>query len=76
MIKCIKDTCPYYFESDIREYCSLADEVITDKCIGLKKVPERKETLICQMSTLQTELDRLMGIERFVKINQSEALDT
>lgn len=73
VLKCIKEKCNSYFSSDDRyvEICQLANEYIpSNKCIGLGKIPDRKEELSCKIAKLVGELEYLNGLEELIKGNQ------
>lgn len=62
-MQCIKNKkCSYYFESDDFEKCTLVNKIIVDKCVGLTKLRDKKESVVCKISKLQQELDYLMEL--------------
>ncbi len=70
-IKCIKDKCSYYFNSDIFEKCSLEPEyIINNNCVGFEKIKAKKEGIIYKISTLLDEYNKLEYLESHIKNNQ------
>lgn len=65
---CIKYKCKYYFNSDIFEKCTLADRlIIGNRCSGLSQISHKKEAIICKISKLNQELDKLNELKNEVK---------
>lgn len=71
-IKCIKEKCPYYYESDTYyEVCRLTSKycVIGD-CIGFNNIRYKMEEIACKISNLMNEYNRLECLEDWIKDNQ------
>jgi hypothetical protein len=70
-MNCIKRKCPYYFESDSIYYsCQLINErILPDECYGIKKIPDKKEEIICKIARLTQEFNRLNILENLIKEN-------
>lgn len=62
-MKCIKEQCKYYLESDIFETCSLVGMPITDKCVGRDEITQRKEDLLCKIGKLLADYEDLCNLE-------------
>lgn len=74
-LKCIKENCRYYFESDNMyfETCQLiSKQVLLNKCHGLSEVPNKKEKIACKIAKLTKEFDYLCLLENLIKENQKE----
>lgn len=72
-LKCIKDKCKKYFESDNLYYetCQLISKyVLLDRCYGLVEVENKKEEITCKIAKLVEEYDYLDGLEKLVMDNQ------
>jgi hypothetical protein len=71
-LKCIKENCDYYFESDqYFETCNLISKyVLLNKCFGLDNINEKKEEITCKIAKLVSELEYLEGLEELIKNNQ------
>ena len=71
MLKCIKDKCYYYFESDIFKTCKLKpNQGIIDECIGFSEIEPRREEVIGKIALLTNELNRLEHMRDWIKDNQ------
>lgn len=72
VLKCIKDKCYLYFESDrYYETCQLISKrVLLDKCYGLAEIPNKREEIVCRIAKLTQELDKLNGLENLIRDNQ------
>ncbi len=73
-LKCIKELCKCYFESDkYFEVCQLVSKYcIADKCIGLNAIKPKMEEIICQVSKLLGEYNELAQLESWIKNNQEK----
>ena len=72
-LKCIKEKCFLYFESDNKyfETCQLVSKyILLDKCYGLTAIPNKKEEVTCKIANLVKELDCLNELEELIKNNQ------
>jgi len=72
-LKCIKENCKFYFESDnlYFETCQLISKyILLDYCYGLSEVPNKKEIIVCKIAKLVEELEYLNGLEELIKNNQ------
>lgn len=72
MIKCIKEKCPYFYESDHSlRICQLSDEYyLLELCIGFSDIKPKMENITCQTSKLMYEYNRLFVLEDYIKDNQ------
>jgi len=70
--KCIKEKCFLYFSSDnYYNICQLTNEhIISNKCCGIKEIPNKKEEVICKIADLIKELECLNELEELIKNNQ------
>ena len=74
-LKCIKENCKYYFESNnlYFETCQIiSKKVLLDNCYGLSEVPDKKEEIACRIAKLTEEFDYLCLLENLIKENQKE----
>jgi len=74
-LKCIKEKCGFYFESDNMyfETCRLISKrVLLDKCHGLSEVPNKKEKIACKIAKLTKEFNNLCLLETLIRENQKE----
>jgi len=72
-LKCIKENCHYYFESDNLYYetCKLISKrVLPDKCYGITEVPNKKEEIACKIAKLTQEFDKLCSLKTLIINNQ------
>ena len=72
-LKCIKEKCSLYFESDNKyfETCQLVSKyILLDKCYGISEIPNKKEIIVCKIADLVKELDCLNELEKLIKNNQ------
>jgi len=71
-IKCIKEKCPFYYQSNIyQETCYLISKYkLLDKCYGILEIPNKKEIIACQISELLKELDCLEETNTLIMCNQ------
>jgi len=72
-LKCIKEKCKFYFESDnlYFETCQLISKyVLLDNCYGISEIPNKKEEVVCKIANLVKELDCLNELEELIKNNQ------
>jgi hypothetical protein len=72
-LKCIKENCDFYFESDNLYYeaCQLISKrILLDKCYGLAEVPNKKIEIASKVQKLIKEFDRLCFLESWVEDNQ------
>jgi len=72
-LKCIKEKCFLYFESDNKyfETCQLVSKyILLDKCYGITAIPNKKEEVICKIADLIKEFDCLNELEELIKNNQ------
>lgn len=73
-LKCIKENCQYYFESDNLYYetCKLISKrVLLDKCHGLTEVPNKQIEIASKIAKLTQEFDQLCLLENWVRDNQN-----
>ncbi len=64
---CIKQNCPYYFESDFYKICQLEEILCINKeCIGFNKIKPKMEEIIDKVNVLMTEYGRLSGLEEYI----------
>jgi len=73
-LKCIKEKCKFYFESDnlYFETCQLISKyVLLDNCYGISEIPNKKEIIVCKIAKLVEELDCLNELEKLIKSNQN-----
>ncbi len=69
-MKCIKQKCPYYFESDgYYEVCQLS-EWYAFECKVYDNIPDKIEEVACEIGKLQVEYNRLIGLQDYIKDNQ------
>jgi len=72
-LKCIKENCKFYFESDnlYFETCQLISKyVLLDNCYGITAIPNKKEEVVCKIANLVKELECLNELEELIKNNQ------
>jgi len=72
-LKCIKEKCFLYFESDNKyfETCQLVSKyILLDKCYGITAIPNKKEEVTCKIANLVKELDCLNELEELIMNNQ------
>ena len=71
-IKCIKEKCPFYYQSNIyQETCYLISKYkLLDICYGILEIPNKKEIIACQISELLKELDCLEETNTLIMCNQ------
>jgi len=71
-IKCIKEKCPFYYQSNIyQETCYLISKyALLDKCYGILEIPNKKEIIACKISELLKELDCLEETNTLIMCNQ------
>lgn len=71
-VKCIRELCKYYFESDkYFEVCQLVSKYcIADKCIGLEAIKPKMKEIICEVSKLMEEYNELAKLENWIRNNQ------
>jgi hypothetical protein len=76
MLKCIKDKCYYYFESDIFKTCKLKpNQGIIDECIGFDEIPTKMDEIIGKVALLMNKYNRLECMEDWIKDHQKENID-
>ncbi len=64
---CIKENCPYYFESDGYKTCHLErDFCINETCIGFNKIKPKMEEIMDKVNVLMTEYGRLSSLEEYI----------
>lgn len=63
MVRCIKQSCKYYFESDIFSICNLSNRPILYDCVGLDEITPKKEELLCKIGKLLKEYEELTETE-------------
>ncbi len=73
-LKCLKDKCKFYFESDkYFEVCQLVSKYcIAGDCIGINEIKSKMEEIACEISKLTTEYNTLACLEDWIKDNQEE----
>ena len=71
-LKCIKEKCPYYHNSDdYFETCLLISKyVLLDSCYGISEIPNIKEIIVCKIAKLIEEIYYLNELEELIKDNQ------
>ena len=71
-LKCIKNECNYYFESDVYTQCIITGQYITKNSICKGIIPAKKlaEEKTCEVSKIINEITKLKELENFVKNHQ------
>jgi len=75
-LKCIKEKCPFYYQSNIyQETCYLTSKYkLLDKCCGILEIPNKKEIIICKIAKLINELECLEETNTLIMCNQNEIM--
>lgn len=71
-MKCIKDKCKFYFNSDdYVEICHLANAYcVSGECVGFDKIRNKMEETSCKVSKLIAEYNELIQLEDWIRDNQ------
>lgn len=71
-MKCIKDKCKFYFNSDdYVEICHLANAYcVFGECIGFKEIDGKIEEILCTISKLTRKYNDLGNLKEWIKDNQ------
>jgi hypothetical protein len=64
-LKCIKDHCKYYFESDGIERCGLTQLYIHREhiCVGFEFITPKQEEIGCKIAQLTADWDYLENLK-------------
>jgi hypothetical protein len=71
-LKCIKEKCNFYFESDkYYEVCKLTSKYcVAGDCIGFDWIKPKMEEIGCNVSRLMKEYSDLESLEDYIRNNQ------